>query len=360
MKRLVLSLFLISQVLFAEEVSVPTPATASKAEFVYPDFSQCYEKNRQSIIYFGKTRAIAISEKQAVAYSKEKPSVPFVRYDYYSNLYLFDASKVLVPVKLKSTNELKLGEWLVSMTDNSLVAVNASKIGTHANEFFEFGGRGEVNSLVGGLCCEMYGLGIGDKFFIGSEALQNFIEGKSASFQELGVRIIDSNESVIVDFVDPNFKDAKLKFGDKITLLNGKKVSNVLEFTDALKTFKDLTKVSAQIQRDNAWIEENILAPKPIIKKVDPKKIPLAQVKKESYLQAKGFKFDNDLRLKDIIRGSFAEQSGLKANDRLIQIDQLPVERIAEAEAYLSKTRNREVSLLFDRDDFQFFVTMKR
>lgn len=360
-KCLGLFLFLlITPALFAADAPASSPAPASKAEFVYPDFSQCFEKNKQSVVYFGKIRAIAISEKQAVAYSKEKPSVPYVRYDAYSNLYLFDSPKPLIPVKLKATTEMKLGEWLVSMTDSSLVAVNASKIGKSGNELFEFGGVGEPNSLVGGLCCEMYGLGIGDKFFISSEELDRFIKGQSASFSELGVRVVDGNESVVVDFVDPNFKDAKLKAGDKITLLNGKKVSNITEFADALKTFKDLTKVSAQIQRDNAWIEENILAPKPIVKKVEPKKIPLPEKKKESYLQGKGFKFDTELRIKDIARGSFAEKSGLKVGDRLIQVDQLPVERMAEADAYLEKNRTREISLLFDRDDFQFFVTLNR
>ena len=360
MKRLGLSLLLMVQALFAAEVPVPAPAPASKAEFVYPDFSQCYEKNKQSVVYFGKTRAIAISEKQAIAYSKEKPSVPFAKYDPSSHLYLFDSPKPLMPVKLKPTRELKLGEWLVSMTDNSLVAVNASKIGTHGNEQFEFGGIGEANALVGGLCCEMYGLGIGDKFFISSEELERFIAGKSSFFPELGVRIIDGNESVIVDFVDPTFKEAKLKVGDQITLLNGKKVSNITEFADALKSFKELTKVSAKIQRDNAWIDENILAPKAVVKKIEPKKVPLPESKKETLLQNKGFVFDNDLKIKYIKRGSFAEQSGLKVGDRLMQVDEHPVERIQEADASLAKTHNREVSLLFDRDDFQFFVTLPR
>ena len=43
-----------------------------------------------------------------------------------------------------------------------------------------------------------------------------------------------------------------------------------------------------------------------------------------------------------------------------MQIDQLPVNKMPEAEAYLAKNKNRDVSLLFDRDDFQFFVTMKQ
>ena len=351
-KRLGLFLLLITQVLFGAEA--PT-APASKAEFVYPDFSQCYEKNKQSIVYFGTTRAVAISEKQAIAYSKEKPSVPYVRFDAFSHLYLFDSPKPLIPVKLKLTSELKLGEWLVSMTDNSLVAVNASKIGTSGNDLFEFGGVGEVSSFVGGLCCEMYGLGIGDKFFIGSEALQHFIDGKSASFPELGVHVVDGNDSVIVDFVDPSFKGIQLKVGDKITMLNGKKASTIAEFTDALKMAKDLAKASAKIQRGDAWIEENIFE-----SKQPTKKVPVPVPKKEKYLQNKGFTFDNDLKIREIKRGSFAEQSGLKVGDRLMQVDERPVTRVQEADAYLEKNHNRESSLLFDRDDFQFFVTMKR
>lgn len=337
-----------------------TPVAATKAEFVYPDFTQCYEKNKQSIVYFGNTRAVAVNEKQAIAYSKEKPSVPYVRFDYFSNLYLFESSKPLTPVKLKSTDELKIGEWLESLTDKSLIVVNASKLGTTPGELFEFAGKGEINSIVGGLCCDMYGLGIGEQFFISSEALQRFIDGKSASFKELGARFIENNESIVVDFVDPNFKEAKIKAGDKITALNGIKIKTLAEFNDVLKNLKDASKVSAQIQRDNAWIEANILVPKPQPKKTVPKKVPLPQVKKESFLATKGFKFDNDLKIINIAHGSFAEQSGLKIGDRLMQIDTTPITRVQEADAYLAKNHAQEQHLLFDRDDFQFFVTLKR
>ncbi len=43
-----------------------------------------------------------------------------------------------------------------------------------------------------------------------------------------------------------------------------------------------------------------------------------------------------------------------------LQIDQTRVQSRAEAEAYLEKSKAKEHSLLFDRDDFQFFVTLKR
>lgn len=352
--RLLLSLFLFSQVIFAADAVVPTP---SKMEFVYPDFTQCYEKNRQSVVYFGTTRAIAISENKAIAYSKEKPSVPFIKHDYLAHLYLFESPKPLIPIKLKPTDELKPGEWLASMSENSLIVVNFSKIGKGANDYFEHSGRGEQNSIVAGLCYEMYGLGIGDKFFISSESLEKFIASKNASYIELGARFEENNETIVVEFVDPNNKETKLKAGDKILSLNGKKVKNLSEFQEAVLASKSSQKLSASIQRDNVWIEQNLLA----VSK--PKVLPKPKVvepKKESYLQTKGFKFDNDMKVLDVPSGSFVDKSGLKTGDRLIQIDDMKIEKIADVDNFFAKNKNREISLLFDRNDFQFFVTLKR
>lgn len=354
MKSIVFLFFLVSGLLFAAEKT--EPVAASKAEFVYPDFTQCYEKNKASIVYFGTTRAIAISEKHAIAYTKEKPSYPYLRHDYLSNLYLFESSKPLTPVTLKATDEMKLGEWLASMDERSLHVGIASKKATPEDAFFYFGGKGEPSSLVGGLCCEMYGLGIGEDRFIGSEALKRFIEGKDATYPDLGARFIENNESIVVDAIDPVAGKTKLRVGDKITQLNGKVVKTLAQFHEAFMLGKKEEKLSAKIERNEKWVEENILIlpPKPkVVKKVAPPK-------KESYLQKKGFELDKDLRVSKLSYGSLGQKLGLHIGDRLIQVDGMDVKTLVQADAYLSKTKKREVDLLFDRDDFQFFVTLKR
>lgn len=354
MKRLGLLVCALGLSLFAAET--PAPQAVSKAEFVYPDFTQCYEKNKASIVYFGSTRAVAMDEKHAIAYSKEKPTVPYLKHDYLSHLYLFESPKPLIPMKLKETSELKLGEWLVSMNDNALNVVNASKLGSNPQALFEFGGVGEPNSIVGGLCCEMYGLGIGDKYFIGSSTLKAFIEGKSASYHDLGARFVEGNESIIVDAIDANTSKTKLRVGDKLSALNGQKVMNLAQFHAVYLEGQKNAKLSASLERNSAFVEENILVlppkPEPKPKKIVPKKV--------NYLETKGFSFSPDLILNEPKRASFAEQSGLKWGDRLMQIDQTRVQSRAEAEAYLEKSKAKEHSLLFDRDDFQFFVTLKR
>ena len=102
MKRLGLLFLSLSLALFAAEATAPAPVATSKAEFVYPDFTQCYEKNRASIVYFGQTRAVAISEKLAVAYTKEKPTVPFIKHDYLLAVIHFYKLVIVSLVKCNS------------------------------------------------------------------------------------------------------------------------------------------------------------------------------------------------------------------------------------------------------------------
>lgn len=358
MVRLLLLFIIACQgMVFAQSEAVPEPvdthSTPGKMEFVYPDFSQCYEKNSKSIVYFGKTRAIAIDEHRAIAYSKEKPAAAFIKYDYLSHLYLFETAKKLTPIKLKSTAELKPGEWLGSMTEDSLIVVNVSKKTSNTNDLFEHSGRGEVNSIIGGLCCEMMGLGLGDKYFIGSESLQKFLFSKEAAYEALGARLEENNESIVVSFVDTHNKHTKLKAGDKILTLNGKKVKTLADVQAALNASLKSQKLSAQIQRDKGWIEENILA-------IAPKFVPKTPIRTVGFTEAKGLKFGSNLTLISVPMGSFAERSGLKIGDRLLQIDEIKMDRIVDADVYLEKSRLRENSLLFERDNFQFFVTLKR
>lgn len=66
--RLFFSFFLILNVAFASDTEVVPLATLVKTEFIYPDFTHCYEKNRQSIVYFGNIRAVAMSESKAESF----------------------------------------------------------------------------------------------------------------------------------------------------------------------------------------------------------------------------------------------------------------------------------------------------
>lgn len=356
MKLIGFFLLAVGSILFAADENATL--IGAKAEFVYPDFTQCYEKNRASIVYFGKTRAVAVSEKYAIAYSKEKPTVPFVRHDALSHLYLFESTKPLIPVRLKSTLELKLGEWLASMSDNSLYTGTASRIGKNGT-LSEFGAQGaEPSTIVGGLCCDMYGLGIGEKLFINSDFLTLFIEGKTASYTFAKARFAQASDgTVVVTAVD----GGKFKVGDKLGSINGKEIKTLEELHEAFSQAQTSSNALVKFEREGKGMEENLYEKKADpSKKVETKKAPAPVVKKESYLDTKGVALSDDLKVLEPKRGTFSERSGLKTGDRLIQIDGVSVQTMAEVDAYMAKHKNKEASLLFERHQFQFFVTLER
>ncbi len=250
-----------------------TPNT-SKIEFVYPEFYPCYEKNKASFVYFGTLRAVAISEKYAIAYSKEKPTVPFVKHDPLSHLYLFESPTPLHLVKLKSTENLKLGEWLASIGDKSLYTGTLSHLGNQQG-IFEFGiNAPEVNTIITGLCCEMYGLGIGGKHFISSEMINKFVDtknnppidssGTTASNQQPKIQKTSSDKQKAVSTKEADMSDylnsqglfltqdlivtgaqegtwagkSGLKVGDKLLQINGEKVNTRVQASSYLLSLK--------------------------------------------------------------------------------------------------------------------------
>ncbi len=76
----------------------------------------------------------------------------------------------------------------------------------------------------------------------------------------------------------------------------------------------------------------------------------------DSFLEKQGIFFDKEMKIVKITKKSFAEESGLKVGDKLIQIDHKMIKSQSDIKEYLSKLKSKETQLLFDRSDFQFFV----
>jgi len=326
---------------------------AFSANFVYPNFKQCYNKNIKSIVYFGNTKAVAISKHYAVAYLKKKPKYHFVKRDPFLNLYLFYSPKILNPVKLKSTDKLTLGEWLASMDNNSLYIGNFSKKGVGLNSYFRQNGKTPPNSMISCLCCDIYGLGIGNGKFISSNFIKRLLTSSKIFYGDIGVKFAKHGKNIIVSRVNPYFTKQRLKVGDIIRKIDGKKIKTVQEAENLILLQKRNHIIKVEFFRKNALHVEKIK----VLNKYRAKK---SVTKSNNYfLKKKGIFFDNNMKIKYIAKYSFGEKSGLKIGDKLLQINQISVKNQHEARRIFSKMKKKEVNLLFDRHDFQFFVKVK-
>lgn len=314
--------------------------------FVYPDFKQCYKKDIKSIVYFGDTKAIAISKHYAVAYLKKKPKHPFIKYDPFLNLYLFYSKKTLYPVKLKKTDKLTLGEWLASMDDNSIYVGNFAQRGVGLNIFFRQNSKTPPNSMISCLCCEIYGIGMGDGKFISSNLIKRFLNSKSVNYGDIGVRFAKRGKNIIVSSANPMFKNQKLKAGDIIKKIDDKRVKKVEDAENHILFQKIGKIVKLQFLRDDKLLTQKIK----IQKRYGGGELG------DSFLEEKGIFFDKNLKIKNIQKGSFAQKIGLCIGDKLLQIDRKSVTSEDSIRRVFSKIKKTKVNLLFDRNDFQFFI----
>lgn len=316
------------------------------ASFTFPDFSQCYKKNKQAFVYFGETRAIAVSKNLAVAYLKTKPSAKYIKFDPFLNLYLFHSQKPLRPVRLKSSHLLKLGEWVAGMEENSLFVGNFAKQGDLLDSFYLQNAELEPNSLISCLCCEMYGIGVGGGSFIGSEFIKRFIKLKDVYYGDIGVRFEQMANTFVVKSINPFYPNQLLRKGDKIFKIDGKKVTSLKQLNQAVLFSKPKNIIRIELLRDGKKLT---------IRSIVRSRMGGGRLS-DSFLEKKGIFFDDNLKVIKIAKNSFGERSGLKVGDNLMQVGDKAVKTQDDIRANLTKLKSKETQLLFNRDDFQFFI----
>lgn len=332
--------FIISFLLFLQV----TQATS----FTYPDFTQCYNKNVQSFVYFGDTRAVAVSKYLAVAYSKTTPKVDFIKFDPFLNLYLFKSTKALTPVKFKSTHLLQLGEWIAGMDDSSVYIGNFSKSGDLLDTLYVNNIAMEENSIVSCLCCEVYGLSVENGSFIGSEYIQRFIKEKDVYYGDIGAKFEKAGKDFFVKSIDPSFSNVALHVGDKILKINGKTIISLKQLTQTILFSKPQSKLNIEFLREKVIMQ--------ITAKVESK--DNTSENSDSFFGKKGIFFNKDMKVKMLGKDGVGESSGLKVGDKLMQINGMEIMNEEDLKLSLSKVKDKSLQLLFDRNDFQFFIKL--
>ena len=317
--------------------------------FTFPNFKQCYNKNRKSIVYFGDTKALAVSAHYAISYSKEEPKSKYIKYDPYLKLYLFYSKKRLKPVKLKSTKKLSLGEWLASMDDDSLYIGNFAKRGGGISSYFEHNSKVPTNSMIACLCCDVYGLGVGEGKFIPTLLLKRFINAKEIFYGDIGVRFSKKAGRIVVSSINPFYPQKLLKVGDIVLKINGKKIRNLENIRDIILFSKPKSKVTLEIKRGDKVLKSELR----VIKRSG------GGFLSDTFLESKGVFFDKNLKVIEVAKGSFAQKAGFKKGDKLLAINKIAVKDYKSVRDALSKIGHKEIELLMDRDDFQFFIKVK-
>ena len=317
-------------------------------------YNPCFQKNSQSIYTISGIDCLAVDTKHLICHDPLRKVEGFpadykvLKYDPFTRIYELESQNTLQPVKFKGLAKIATG------TDLALIDKTGYQVGrvkSYANgfdHFGEFGLEGTLGKVIGAKCYTVVGIGTVDNRYIPSEFIQSFIKNESATYGDIGVRFENRDGRYVVTKRDVYFPKNPFEVGDEILKLNGTAYSRMDGFSFTILFAKPGTPFDVTIRRNG---------------KVQTVKVMTGYrygggYLTDTFLERFGLVFNEDLVVERVTPGSFADRKGLKAGDRILEFDGKAIKTIDELTERISKKRLHQTSILFDREDFQFFFTI--
>ncbi|MGP1485688.1 MAG: DUF7488 domain-containing protein [Campylobacter sp.] len=336
------------------------------------DFNACYQKSLKSMVDVGSSWGVALTANLiAVPKQNDMPINNYVKFDPFLGLYLVSSDKKLDPIKMSDENTTKKSDW-VSVTSD----INSTKYG-HVKELGERLGdldtlNFDVNStgLLLSPCCNLRGIVVGSDKFVPNRYLRHFLSYPDVYYGDIGAVFHSLKGKYFVKSVDQLGRGKALMTGDEIVTINDETFADLRSLNERILFAKKGEILTFGVIR-NGILEEIKIA---VSDEQDDKNITKSDSNSTNskdmamnlnltnttvdLFRARGMSFDDKLVIKAVDEDSDAAKFGIKAGDKLMQIDQKMVKSHKDV-LDLIKDDEREYQLLFRRDNFDFFYKVK-
>ncbi len=316
-------------------------------------------------------------------------------------LYLIDLETTEVAPYLKDETNAKNDMWVNVLEQNATEIGHIKDYAQNIGEFDTLSFKAPKKGILLCDCCQMLGIAVGGDKFIGNRYLRNFFSHRDVYYGDIGVNFDDINGTLMVRSVHPLGPGAKLMAGDKVVGLNGVQPRQLRELNEAVlfsprgQTLrfevmrngkKQVLHVKMPYGRDSngTWFDDfdrnRTIMPKggngpakPRVDanatKADKNATETASVKKSaesakkpaqskyvSVLTGYGLSVDSNM----VVRKAWgaAAKAGFEPGDKILQVGKTQAPNLATLGRLLSNYRLNHV--LVSRDDFQFFIRLRR
>lgn len=304
-------------------------------------YKSCKSKTINLNVIQNKNISIPLKNNQTLIYSTSPVNAKVIKHDPFLNLYLVK-SKKYTQYPFRINNQLSLGQAAI----NNSIAVEGriKKKQVGLNYLASYSEIVSSPSLLLSSCCNLEGI-VTPQGIIQKEYLNNFINSKNVHYSDLGIRVVDEGKLIIVERVNPFDTNNQFKKNDRITHINGKKVNNASGLMMKILFSKVGTKFKVNIIRDGKKLLINTKSARRFG----------GGVISDTFLEQNGLYFSDDLTIMSI--GKKYIKYGLNVGDRLIQVNGKKVNTIDDIRKNIVDFKH-SASLLFSRNDFQFFVNI--
>ena len=302
-------------------------------------FDSCKQKIIDSHSIQNNQLKISVNKNQRLIFSKITPKAKILKYDKFLHLYLVEDKKGF-KYPFRVNTKLTLGTAAI---DNKMVL--EGKILKHQvglNQLAKYNQSLFVPSILLNSCCALEGI-VTPEGIIEKEYIDRFLKVKKVEYADIGIRVKDEKQLVIVNASNPFINANPFKVDDCILEFDGKKVKNASELMRWILFSKVGSKHKVKIKRAKKIMSVFVIA----------QKRKGGGFVSDTFLEFLGLSFDKTLHITKIAKK--AEKYQLVIGDQLIQINE---EDIKTKQDILEKLANSKEStyLLFQRRQFQFFI----
>ncbi|WP_373073823.1 PDZ domain-containing protein [Sulfurimonas sp.] len=304
-------------------------------------YQTCVKKVQDSKALQNQMIQVPISKHQKLIYSNIKPNAKIIKHDPFLNLYIIEV-KQNFKYPFRTNYKLSLGQASV---DNKMAiegVIKTKQIGL--NKLATFSEVVNTPSLLLSSCCAIEGL-VTPKGIIEKEYIDNFIKKKKIEYSDIGIRVEEQNNKTIIKRVNPFDNTIKLKKGDVVLEINSKKIKNAGHLMREILFSPIGKKHILKVKRVGKIIS---------VEAISKKRYGGGEIG-DTFLEAKGLYFNNDLLIMKITNDY--KGYGLKVGDKLLQVNGKKVVSIDDIRENIDDFKH-QASLLFLRDNFQFFVNI--
>lgn len=302
-------------------------------------YNSCKNKINDSNAIVSDKLSLPIKKNQRIIFSKTTPKVKILKYDPYLSLYLIEDKKGFKhPFRIN--NRLTLGVATVDSKNAVEGKIIKKQIGL--NSFAKFSETISTPSLLLTSCCSLEGI-VTPEGIIEKEYLERFLKVKKVSYSDIGIRVEDDKNLVIIKAINPFIKDNPFRVNDCVLEFDGKKVKNSSDLMRKILFSKIGSKHTLKIKRGSRVVS---------LKTQSLKRYGGGYLS-DTFLEFLGLSFDKNLELVKIAKK--AQKYDLKSGDKLLQINQKNITNEEEILKIISESRESS-NLLFQREEFQFFI----
>ncbi len=312
------------------------------------DFKHCQAFFQKASLQKGGVALKELPKGVYLYYSKTYPKhAKVIKSDPFVGLYLLQGVPSEYVYTLRDLDKDALIRSMASIGDKEAIEVRLLFKQKGYERYAQISQKTQKNGVISNICYQMLGLGVGGNGFIETKFIKRFLNQQEPYYGDIGVRLKEDNERLVVVQFDPFFPKNPFLKNDEILAINHQKIHSLAEFEWVVSNLKYQSLVKVEIKR-NHKIKEVTL-------KVNKRYGGF--LLKDTFLERYGIALDERFIITKI--GSHLPKGldFLKLGDRILWVNRKNV--ASNPKALREALSAPKIELLVLRKGFEFYIKVR-